>query len=186
MRNINIPAQGRTVTPVPFILDEMNLLKTMPILAVLRDMGRESGVALFPMWQSIGQIEDTWGKGGKKSWYAAAAWRLYTAINDEDTAREVSKRCGTYTVLTRSEGVSSNRPGGPNVSFGTRGQNDNITEQSMQLLSEYDAQTALRPDEAIVIVRGQPALRCGRPLYWRRPEMARVIVKPETYSVAAE
>lgn len=178
-------AHGCSATPVPFILDEMDLLKHMPILAVLRDMGRKSRVALFPMWQSVGQIEETWGKSGKRSWYASAAWRLYAMLNDEETAAEVSRRCGTYTVLARSEGNSTNRPGGPAASFGTRGQNDNVSEQPRQLLSEYEAQTALRPDEAIVIVRGQPVLRCGRPLYWRRPEMAAVIA-PDTYRAAAE
>ena len=178
-------AHGCTATPVPFILDEIDLLKHMPILAVLRDMGRKSRVALFPMWQSVGQIEETWGKSGKRSWYASAAWRLYAMLNDEETAAEVSRRCGTYTVLARSEGNSTNRPGGPAASFGTRRQNDNVSEQPRQLLSEYEAQTALRPDEAIVIVRGQPVLRCRRPLYWRRPEMAAVIA-PDTYRAAAK
>lgn len=165
-------AKGKTATPIPFILDEMDLLKNMPILATLRDMGRKSGVALFPMWQSTGQIERTWGSDGKKAWYASAAWRLYAAINDEETAVEVSKRCGSYTVLARTEGTSISTQNMMSNGSRTRGYNGNISEQRRDLLSPYEAQTALRPDEAIIIPKGKRALRCGRPLYWRRPEMA--------------
>lgn len=165
-------ARGHVATPIPFILDEMDLLGSMPILATMRDMGRKSGAALFPMWQSIGQIEDTWGKGGKTSWYASAGWRLYAAINDPETAAEVSKRCGTYTVLARTEGTSISSQNALSNGSRTRGVNGNTSEQRFELLSAYDAQTTLRPDEAIIIPKGRRALRCGRPLFWRRPEMA--------------
>ena len=168
-------ARGQMATPVPLFLDEMDLLKHMAILAVLRDMGRKSKVPLFPMWQSVGQIEKTWGKDGKKAWYASAAWRLYAMINDEETAEEVSKRCGTYTVLARTEGTSISMQGVITNGGRTRGLNDNMSEQRRELLSAYDAQTALRPDEAIIIPRGKPALRCGRPLFWRRRDMVRLI-----------
>ena len=168
MARVMLRAQGNTVTPVPFILDEVDYLKFMPILEVLRDQGRKSGAPLFPMWQSTGQTEKTWGKDGKRSWYASAAWRLYAAVNDEETAREVSKRCGTYTVLARTEGMTTSRQNPLSGGAWSRGTNDNTTEQRHPLLSEYEVQTALRPDEAIIIPRGKPALRCGRPLYWRR------------------
>ena len=172
-------AKGRVATPIPFILDEMDLLKNMPILAVLRDMGRKSGAALFPMWQSTGQIERTWGQDGKKSWYASAAWRLYAAVNDDDTAREVSARCGSYTVLARAEGTSISTQNAMTTGSRTRGYTGNISEQRRELLSPYEAQTELRPDEAIIIPKGRRALRCGRPLFWRRPEMAgRVAADP--------
>jgi type IV secretion system protein VirD4 len=173
-------AKGKVATPIPFILDEMDLLGHMPILAVLRDMGRKSGVALFPMWQSTGQIEKTWGQDGKKAWYASAAWRLYAMVSDEDTAKEVSKRCGTYTVLSRSEGTSASTQNAFSNGSRTRGQNDTVSEQRRELISEYEVQTALRPDEAIIIPRGCRALRCGRPLYWRRPEMANLI-RPDSF-----
>lgn len=176
LARVMLRAEGRTATPVPFILDEVDSLKYMPILEELRDMGRKSGVALFPMWQSIGQIEKTWGQDGKKSWYASAAWRLYAMVNDESTAEEVSKRCGTYTILVRTEGDSTSAGGAlsSNVSR-TRSFNRNVSEQLRHLISAYEVQTALRPDEAIVIPKGKPALRCGRPLFWRRPEMANVV-----------
>jgi type IV secretion system protein VirD4 len=169
---VMLRAQGRTATPVPFILDEVDNLKFMPILEVLRDMGRKSGVALFPMWQSTGQVEKAWGNDGKRSWYASAAWRLYAMVNDEETAGEVSDRCGTYTVLNRTEGLSTSRQNPFSGGSFSRGVNDNTSEHPMPLISKYDVQTALRGDEAILIPRGKPALRCGRPMYWRRPEMA--------------
>ena len=185
LARIVLRANGKVATPIPFILDEMDLLKNMPILAVLRDMGRKSGVALFPMWQSAGQIEKAWGRDGKKAWYASAAWRLYAMVNDEETAEEVSKRCGTYTVVARTKGTSSSSQGAMSQSGGTYGESDNLSEQRRDLLTPYEVQTALRPDEAIIIPRGQPAMRCGRPLYWRRPEMVRVIEK-DRFREAAE
>jgi type IV secretion system protein VirD4 len=165
-------AEGQVATPIPFILDEMDLLGNMPILSVLRDMGRGGGAALFPMWQSIGQIEKTWGQDGKKAWYASAAWRLYAMVNDEATADEVSKRCGTYTALARNEGTSVSTQNAMTKGTQTRGTSDSVSERPQPLLSPYEVQTALRPDEAIVIPKGKPAMRCGRPLFWRRPEMA--------------
>jgi type IV secretion system protein VirD4 len=185
LARVMLRAQGCTATPVPFILDEMDNLKHMPILAVLRDQGRKGGVALFPMWQSIGQIEDTWGRGGKRSWYASSAWRMYLQVNDEDTAIEVRKRCGTYTALVRTEGFSSSQQNPFTSGSYSRGINDNVSEQPRPLISEYEVQTALRPDEAIIIARGRKALRCGRPLYWRRPDMNQM-VNPDRYRIAAE
>jgi type IV secretion system protein VirD4 len=167
--------EGRVATPVPFILDEVDLLANMPILAIARDLGRKSGIALFPMWQSIGQIEKTWGQEGKKAWYASAAWRLYAMVNDEATAEEVSKRCGTYTMLSRSEGRSSSQQGAFSTGPRTWSSNDNVSEQRRDLISPYEVQTSLREDEAIIIPRGRRALRCGRPLYYRRPDMERRI-----------
>lgn len=178
-------AQGKTATPVPFILDEVDLLKHMAILAVLRDMGRKSGVALFPMWQSAGQIEKTWGKDGKKAWYASAAWRMYASVNDDETAKEVSDRCGTYTVLTRTQSTSSSTQGGASSGSRTQSRSDNLVEQRRELLSPYEVQTAVRPDEAIIIPRGHAALRCGRPLWWRRPAM-KALIEADRYRVAAE
>jgi type IV secretion system protein VirD4 len=175
LARVMLRAEGRTATPVPLILDEVDNLKYMQILEELRDQGRKSGVALFPMWQSIGQIEKTWGRDGKKSWYASAAWRLYAMVNDEDTAKEVSARCGTYTVLARTEGDSTSTGGALSNTSRTRGFNGNVSEQPHPLISAYEVQTALRPDEAIVIPKGKPAMRCGRPLFWRRPEMAALI-----------
>jgi type IV secretion system protein VirD4 len=175
LARVMLRAEGRAATPVPFILDEVDNLKYMPILEELRDMGRKSGVALFPMWQSIGQIEKSWGEDGKKSWYNSAAWRLYAMVNDEATAEEVSKRCGTYTVLARTEGDSTSTGGALSNVSRTRGFNGNVSEQARPLISAYEVQTALRPDEAIVIPKGKPAMRCGRPLFWRRPEMANAV-----------
>ena len=111
--------------------------------------------------------------------------RLYAAVNDEETAREVSKRCGTYTVLARTEGMTTSRQNPLSGGAWSRGTSDNTTEQCHPLLSEYEVQTALRPDEAIIIPRGRPALRCGRPLYWRRPEMKK-LVERDVYRQAAE
>ena len=35
--------------------------------------------------------------------------------------------------------------------------------------------TQMRADEQIVLTSGNPPLRCGRAIYFRRPEMARAV-----------
>jgi type IV secretion system protein VirD4 len=138
------------------------------------------------MWQSVGQIEKTWGKDGKKSWYASAGWRLYAAINDEETAIEVSKRCGTYTVLTHSEGTSTSLQSATSNGGRTRGYSGNVSERQHELLSPYQAQTSLSPDEAILIPKGCRAARVGRPMYFRRPEMAALVAVDQFRRVPAK
>jgi len=45
--------------------------------------------------------------------------------------------------------------------------------------------TRLRADEAIVFRRGAPPLRCGRAIYFRRPEL-RDRIEADRYRAAAE
>lgn len=180
---IMMRAKGRSKTPVPFVIDEMDNLKYMSIFETLRDQGRKSKAPLFPMWQSTGQIEDTWGPEGKRSWYASAAWRMYLQVNDPETAKELSDRCGTYTVLARTEGTSLQ--GGSGTGSRSRGYSNNTSLHAFPLLSPYAAQTEVGPDEAIIIPRGKAALRVGRPLWWRRPEM-RALIERDTYREEVE
>ena len=42
----------------------------------------------------------------------------------------------------------------------------------------------VRGDEAFVIVRGSPPLRCGRPIYFRRPEMVAQVAPNRFYKRA--
>jgi type IV secretion system protein VirD4 len=44
------------------------------------------------------------GHGRQKSWYESTSWRLFAAVQDRETSREVSELCGEYTVVSTSTG----------------------------------------------------------------------------------
>ena len=51
------------------------------------------------LWfQSTGQLEALYGREGKRSWYASAAYRVYAGIADEETAKEAAALFGGYTA----------------------------------------------------------------------------------------
>ncbi|MGH6797084.1 MAG: type IV secretory system conjugative DNA transfer family protein, partial [Roseiarcus sp.] len=174
-------AQGKVAKRVLFLLDEINLLGRMKALEVARDNSRKFGVTIVGMWQGVGQLEQTFGKDGKAAWYASASWRLYAGIDDDLTAEEVSKRCGTYTALVRTEGssTSSQNPMSQNWTRG-RGRNQGLSEQSRDLIKPAELRTKMRGDEAIILRRDTPPIRCGRSFYFRRPDMA-ARLSPDPY-----
>jgi type IV secretion system protein VirD4 len=163
--------EGKMAGRVLFLLDEMDLLGRMSALAVARDTGRKYGVTLIPMWQSLGQVSTTWGEGGKASWLDGSAWQMFAAVNHKQTAEEVSERCGSYTILARTEGTSSNSGGA--TSGSNRGRSFGVSEQSRRLIRADEIQTRLGTYERIVFRSGGASgpLRCDAALWFRRPDM---------------
>lgn len=163
--------EGKTRQRVLFLLDEVNLLGKMKSLAVARDNARKYGVTLVCMWQSLGQLSDTWGEGGKSAWLESTSWQAFAAVSDPKTAEEVSKRCGTYTVLGQTEsasrGSSSGRSGSRN-----RGQNIGQSEQARLLIRPEEIQSKLPRGERIVFQKGASGpLRCRPALWFKRVGM---------------
>lgn len=70
-------AEGRVRGRVLFLLDEVNFLGRLKALEDARDAGRKYGITIVAMWQSLGQLEDTWGKGGRASWFNSCSWRVF-------------------------------------------------------------------------------------------------------------
>ena len=58
-------AEGRVRGRVLFLLDEVNFLGRMKVLEDARDAGRKYGITLVAMWQSLGQLTETWGRDSK-------------------------------------------------------------------------------------------------------------------------
>lgn len=59
-------ANGNIKGRVLYMLDEVNFLGRLKALADARDGGRKYKITMVLIWQSIGQIEETWGISGKK------------------------------------------------------------------------------------------------------------------------
>ena len=106
---------------------------------------------------------------------------MFAAIQDPETARELSSLCGEYGAIARSESDSSGTsarplfaPGG-GVATRSRGRSENRSEIRRALIKPDEILQDTRTDEAFVFVRGRKPLRCGRAIYFRRPDMVAAV-----------
>ena len=164
-------ADGNVTGRVLFLLDEVARLGFMSVIETARDAGRKYGITMMLLYQSLGQLVRQWGVEGKRSWYDSSAWRLFATIQDPGTAREVSAMCGEYGVVATSTGdTEGNQSRGAMGSSSSTGRSENRSEMRRPLIKPEELMQDARADEAFVIMRGSPPLRCGRAVFFRRPE----------------
>lgn len=146
-----------------FLLDEVARLGYMRILETARDAGRKYGITLTMIYQSIGQLRETYGgRDASSKWFESASWISFAAINDPETAAYISRRCGMTTV--EIDQVSR--------SFQSRGSSRTRSKQlaARPLIQPHEV-LRMRADEQIVFTAGNPPLRCGRAIWFRRNDM---------------
>lgn len=146
-----------------FLLDEAARLGYMRILETARDAGRKYGITLTMIYQSIGQLRETYGgRDASSKWFESASWISFAAINDPETADYISQRCGMTTV--EIDQVSR--------SFQSRGSSRTRSKQlaPRPLIQPHEV-LRMRSDEQIIFTAGNPPLRCGRALWFRRSDM---------------
>ncbi|CAK7261612.1 MULTISPECIES: Ti-type conjugative transfer system protein TraG [unclassified Shinella] len=146
-----------------FLLDEVARLGFMRILETARDAGRKYGITLLMIYQSIGQMRETYGgRDATSKWFESASWISFSAINDPETADYISRRCGTTTV--EIDQVSR--------SFQARGSSRTRSKQlaSRPFIQSHEV-LRMRADEQIVFTGGNAPLRCGRAMWFRRADM---------------
>ena len=160
-----------------FLLDEVARLGYMRILETARDAGRKYGLTLAMIYQSIGQLRETYGgRDASSKWFESASWISFAAINDPETADYISRRCGTTTV--EIDQVSR--------SFQARGTSRTRSKQlaSRPLIQPHEV-LRMRADEQIVFTAGNAPLRCGRAIWFRRDDM-KAIVAANRFHLAAD
>lgn len=162
-----VQADGRHRARAVFCLDEVDLLGYMKLLEDARDRGRKYGVTLMLFYQSVGQLERHFGKDGATSWFEGAAFASYAAVKSLDTARDVSAKCGEYTVEMHGESRSLDASAG----FWGGKSTVSMSAQRHPLILPHEVTQTMRADEQVIIVHGHPPLRCGRALYFRRSDM---------------
>lgn len=150
-----------------FLIDEAARLGFMSILETARDAGRKYRITLIMLYQSIGQMRETYGgRDASSKWFESASWISFAAINDPETADYISRRCGTTTV----EVDQLNR--------NTQARGSSLT-RSKQLVARPLIQPhevlLMRSDEQIIFTAGRPPLRCGRAIWFRRDDMWAVV-----------
>ena len=174
--NAAYEADGRVRGRILFLLDEVARLGYMGVLEQARDAGRKYGITLLLLYQSLGQLVGQWGREGKQAWYDATSWRLFAAVQDPDTARELSAICGEYAVVATAEGNSAGSQGRGNAfASSSSGWSQNRSEIRRALIKPEEIIQDTRADEAFVLVRGAKPLRCGRAIYFRRQDMAPLV-----------
>ena len=159
-----------------FLLDEVARLGYMRILETARDAGRKYGITLTMIYQSIGQMRETYGgRDAASKWFESASWISFAAINDPETADYISKRCGTTTV--EIDQVSR--------SFQSKGSSRTRSKQlaPRPLIQPHEV-LRMRADEQIVFTAGNPPLRCGRAIWFRRNDM-KIFVRDNRFHAMA-
>lgn len=157
--NRNGAIEGRAL----FLLDEVARLGFMRILETARDAGRKYGITLVLLFQSIGQMRETYGgRDAASKWFESASWVSFAAVNDPETAEYISKRCGTTTVEIDQVSRSSQASGSSRTRSKQLG--------SRPLIQPHEV-LMMRSDEQIVFTSGNPPLRCGRAIWFRRNDM---------------
>ncbi|WP_082760286.1 Ti-type conjugative transfer system protein TraG [Agrobacterium bohemicum] len=146
-----------------FLLDEVARLGYMRIIETARDAGRKYGITLTMIYQSIGQMRETYGgRDAASKWFESASWISFAAINDPETADYISRRCGMTTVEIDQVTRSSQAKG----SSRTRSK-----QLAARPLIQPHEVLRMRADEQIVFTAGNPPLRCGRAIWFRRDDM---------------
>jgi type IV secretion system protein VirD4 len=170
--NAAYEADGRVHGRILFLLDEIARLGYMGVLEQARDAGRKYGITLLLFYQSLGQLVGQWGREGKQAWYDATSWRLFAAVQDLDTAKELAAICGEHGVVAMSHANSTGSQGRSRfTAHSSSGRSENRSEIRRALIKPEEIIQDTRADEAFVLVRGAKPLRCGRAIHFRRPEM---------------
>lgn len=182
-------ADGKTNGRILFLLDEAATLGRLKALETARDTGRKYGVSLHLLMQSIGQMTEAWGRDGARAWIDAANWIGYAAIRAAGAGKDLSEQLGSHGALAYSEGDNQGRqkPFGLNFGSTSRGVNLNVHEIRRVLIAASEMQQDLRDDEIIIVPANGLPIRCGRAIYFRRPDMVdRVQATRFVTSTAAE
>jgi type IV secretion system protein VirD4 len=167
-------AQNRTggAESVLFCLDEVDALGYMSALEEARDRGRKFGISLMMLYQSVGQIEKHFGKEGAVAWFDSAAIVSYAVVTSPETADRISRQAGECTVEVAGTSERSNWWFGI-WAKGAQAQSRMTYSTSLQkrpLILPHEVRE-MRRDEQIIFAAAKPALRCGRAIFFRRPEM---------------
>jgi type IV secretion system protein VirD4 len=85
--------------------------------------------------------------------------------------------CGEHAVVATAAGsnVGSQSRGNAILGSSSSGWSENRSEIRRALIKPDEIIQDTRADEAFVLVRGAKPLRCGRAIYFRRPDMAPLV-----------
>ena len=164
-------ARGKSAGRILFLLDEVARLGYMGILETARDTGRKYGINLCLLYQSLGQLTQAWGRQGRQAWFDSAYLRIFSHIQEYEAADFVSKACGEFTAVGDSLTEGTGSSSGWDRSTSSSHRSTSQQQVARRLIKPEEVLQGMRYDEKIVLIQNAPPLRCGRAIYFRRPEM---------------
>jgi type IV secretion system protein VirD4 len=174
--NAAYAADGNIKGRVLYLIDEAARLGTMQMLEEARDAGRKYGITLQLLYQEEAQLLKQWGREGMRAWFGGVSWRGYAAVQDPETAKGLGSVFGSYAVLATSEGSNKGASGRGIIPMSrSTGGNRNVHEIRRELIRPDELLADVRTDEMFVIPRNARPIRCGRAIYFRRPEMVDLV-----------
>ena len=124
-----------------------------------RDAGRKYGISMVLIYQSIGQLREQWGRDGVSAWMESTSWQSFAAINDLETAKWLSERCGSYTIEVTSKSTSASQRASLIGSGTTINTSTSLQKRPLMMPDEI---MAMRRDDQLLFVSGLSPIRCGR------------------------
>jgi type IV secretion system protein VirD4 len=164
-------ARGRMVGRVLFLLDEVARLGYMSALETARDAGRKYGINLCLLYQSLGQLRGAFGTAGQRAWFDSSYLKCFAAIQDLDTAEMLSRACGEFTALGDSFTEGSGSSSGRDYNSHSTHRSSSQQHLARRLIKPEEILQRLQYDEQIVLIQNAAPLRCGRAIYFRRPDL---------------
>ncbi|MCS3585640.1 type IV secretory pathway TraG/TraD family ATPase VirD4 [Bradyrhizobium elkanii USDA 61] len=117
------------------------------------------------LYQLIGQMSEAYGRRDATSkWFESSVLDL-SAINDPETADYISKPCGDTTVEVDQLSHFSQ------MAASSRTRSKQLARRPLIMPHEV---LRMRTDEQIIFTAGNPPLRCGRAIWFRRADMSGV------------
>jgi type IV secretion system protein VirD4 len=186
LMNAVYKADGRVTTPVFVEFDEAYQAGPMKILDQTRTVGRKYGLHMRLWYQSESDIGKVWGRDAVDGWFDSVNYVGYAAVQSQKTAKSLSDRAGTYGAVAYNESDNTGR----SSSFGsgrtrTTGSNSSRHEVARHLIKPEEITQDMRQDEQLLVPRAGKLARCGRPIYFRRPEMVAQVDRSRFYQGAA-
>lgn len=152
----------RPRSPVLFLLDEFAALGALA--AVERAMGLMAGygVQLWPIFQDVHQLRDTYGRRAGTFLANAGVWQVF-GVTDHDTAKTVSDSLGQSTVSfqTMSRSLDSEQSG---ISYA-----EHLTGRA--LLTPDEVRTMPGHTE-LLFLQGRRPIMAGKVRYYADPEFS--------------
>ena len=141
--------QAAQPTPALLILDEMHVLGHMAVLETAAGLIAGFGVRLWSIWQDMSQLKDLYPRRWE-TFMGNAGLLQFFGLNDMTTLEYVSKRLGTSSVMSISEGEISVEQS----ARGFSGQSKSIQSAPLLTPSEINYHFSRQSDNQLLFYHG--------------------------------
>jgi len=161
-------------THILAITDESWMLKVRAIREIILNGGKY-GIALHMFWQSVGDLDRTWGRDLRGSFFDSAAWIAVGPVGDVQTAKDIAEACGHYGAIARSKGDNSSSQVGSGF-FGRLQRGSNVNEHPIKRMVFYphEIMQDLHRGLRLILKLSQPWVVNAAP-YFEIPELKGLI-----------